>query len=368
MDLYHAYEEAEYKLVYERKMNKKKLDETEGKEAEMKKASDDALAAAKKSLEETLAAIENDILIPALAKPAELAAQLCATVAEGNFPPEAASAAAGAGEGEEADGEESVAATLKHADSKEFHDNRFAGLGKKDAMEMMQQKYAELRTRYKNVVLPEDFKKTEKMLGLHKTHLYAVSHKAGAYCKKSLNVIFGPDKDVLSDTLAKLMGFANLKKAVADLGEKMTASARASHAAAFVAVTDETGKQLCGLVDDDTGGSVKETRDVALEYQGAVYKWKVAKDRLKVLETEEAKAKEADKAFDEKKAAEKTKLEEDILALEKESKDLSSKFYELAENLYESDQCVVVKRGLPAVKSLADAHVAFFASCKEGFA
>ena len=77
--------------------------------------------AAKQSLEEALAAVENDILVPALAKPAELAAQLCASVAEGTYPPEesgaaaegAAAAAAADGEG----GEESIAATLKHADS-----------------------------------------------------------------------------------------------------------------------------------------------------------------------------------------------------------------------------------------------------------
>ena len=34
-----------------------------------------------------------------------------------------------------------------------------------------------------------------------------------------------------------------------------------------------------------------EAKDAALEYEAAVYKWKVAKDRAKALEAEEAKAK-----------------------------------------------------------------------------
>jgi hypothetical protein len=288
--------EAEYTLVYERKMHAKKLAETEGAEAALQKASDDTLAAAKKSLTEVLRAVEDDILVPALAKPAALAAALCTTVAEGTYPAAGGAAAAAADDAPAEEGGESIAATLKHADSDEFHANRFKGLGSKDAMEMARKKYAEMKVQYKGVALPAEFKETEKQLGLHKTHLYAITHKAASYGKKSIPTVFAPDKDVLKDTLAKLPGFTNLKQAVNDLAGKV-AAAQEAHAGTFLAAVEAAGGALSGLVEAD----IKECKDAALQYEGSVYKWKVAKDRIAALAAEEAKAKEAGKAFDDKK-------------------------------------------------------------------
>lgn len=380
-DAYHAYEEAEYTLVYERKMNGKKLAETEGREAELQKASDDALAAAKKALEETLATVENDVLVPALAKPAQLAAQLCESVAEGNYPPEPAAApAAPAVKDEGAEGtegtegeeggdevEDSIAATLKHADSDEFQANRFTGLKGKDAMEMARKKYAELRVKYKGVALPPEFKASEDMLAAHKTHLYAVSYKANTYCKKSIPKVFGPEKVPLKEMLAKQMGLANLKQAVNDLAGKV-AAAHETNEATFSAAVEAAGNELSGVADDDAG-SIKEAKDVALQYQGAVYKWKVVKDRIEALEAEEKKAEELKKPWDDKKFGEMTRLKGEFPKLEGASTELSSKFYTLAQAIYEEEgTCAVSARALPAVKAMNDAHVAFFASCKECFA
>mmetsp|Transcript_16435 Transcript_16435/g.40444 ORF Transcript_16435/g.40444 Transcript_16435/m.40444 type:complete len:515 (-) Transcript_16435:131-1675(-) len=370
LDAYHVYEEAEYTLVYERKMQKKKLEATEGREAELEAAARVALDAAKKLLTEVLDAIENDVLVPTLRRSAELAAEYCAAVAGAIYPPDEgekikrdSSDSVQDEEGASAEGTEAdVAATLKHAESDEYQAMRFKGLGTKDAMEMARKRYADMKVYYKNVVLPAEFKQTEKMLSAHKTHMYAITYKATMYGKSSVSTIFAPERDVLRETLSKMAGFHKLKQAVTALAAKVAAAG--GHSPLLLASIDSTGATLSELVEVN----IKDVQDAALVYTRAVSQWKVCKDRLGVLTEEAATLKEAGKSMSDKRHGEKTRLAEEFPQLEATSTEQCAAFYALAAALYENEGCAVAAVGVPAVQALSQAHVTFFTAAGESFA
>ena len=85
-------------------------------------------------------------------------------------------------------------------------------------------------------------------------------------------------------------------------------------------------------------------------------------DRLAVLVAEEDKAKEAGKAFDDKKFGEKTRLYEGAEALEAATAALSTRFYEEAAAVYEATGCALSAKAVPAVRDFLDAHTAYFAA------
>ena len=226
---------------------------------------------------------------------------------------------------------------------------------------MARKKYAELKNQYKNVVIPQEFKDTEKQLELHKTHMYAITYKVNKYKKDSVPILFGPAKDVLKETLSKMPGFAALKKAIDDAAAMVQAANE--KAGAFSNAVNATGEALNEIVDQ----KIKETKDKAMEYRGAVYIWKTTKDKIEQLDAAEAKMKQQDKELDEKKKEEKKKLEEEFPKLEQKSTDTSSQFYELSQAIYESEDCALVSKGVPAIKELDKEHIAFFESAKDCF-
>lgn len=341
---YAAYEEAEYNLVYEEKMNSKKL--TEDKRAELKAASAAALEEAKKALAETMAAVETNMLVPALATPCATLGEYVATVANGDY-----AAAASAGDETEAE----MAAQLEHAESMEFKAAKTGGMS--DMMGKAKEKLAEMKVQYKNVSLPADFTEANKTLDAHKKHMFGIANGLRAYRKADTKVLFLPEKWILRDEVSKMENLTSLKQSLDGVTAKL--SAIAPLVEEFNAALDTAATALEGIVNEE----IKAAKEQALVYEESVYKWSVSKQKSDKLKAKEALS---------DKEREVLKAEEDSLpALEETSTKHTTTFYELCDAVYVDKPdaaSAVTAKALPALEAVVAAHKALHAGVQSAVA